>query len=62
MLHATHNFSSISIIIMTLIIAIMIYNNAKQKHPGFKKVQGQAEGALWISLHVTKIFDINSGQ
>ena len=27
----------------------------KQKHPGCKKVQSQAEEALWVSLHVTKI-------
>ena len=29
---------------------------------GVKKVRGQAEVALWVSLHVTKIFDINWGQ
>ena len=24
-----------------------------------EKVRGQAEAALWVQLHVTKIFDIN---
>ena len=34
----------------------------KQKHPEYKKVQGQTEAALWVSLHMTKIFDIKWGQ
>ena len=33
--------------------------NILKKHPGCKKVQGQAEVALWVSVNVTKIFDIN---